>query len=287
MSLKRNCANLLGAVLVGLASLPGRQFFSYILNRLMVHSSAIRSVPTNVGNLYFWSPNELCGWRAETLLTKEPETIEWIDTFAEGEVYWDIGANVGVYALYAAQRQNIRVLAFEPSPFNYYALCRNVELNKVGNCLSAYCLAFNDKSTLDYFNMTTVEIGGALSSFGETTDYWGKQFRPQFSQAMIGYSLDNFIEQFNPPFPNHLKIDVDGIEAKIVEGGVKTLSDKRLKSVSIELDIKRSGEENHVSEMLSQYGLEFRQRKHSDQIENSEFASSYNYLFTRNAGSML
>jgi hypothetical protein len=98
--------------------------------------------------------------------------------------------------------------------------------------------------------------------------------------------LDSFIKQFNPPFPNHLKIDVDGIEAKIVEGGGKTLSDRRLKSVSIELDVKRSGEEKHVSEMLSQYGLELQQRKHSDLIEHSEFASSYNYLFTRNTGSM-
>ena len=29
------------------------------------------------------------------MLTKEPETIEWIDTFNDDEVLFDIGANVG------------------------------------------------------------------------------------------------------------------------------------------------------------------------------------------------
>ena len=34
--------------------------------------------------------------------TREPETLVWIDSFAHGEVLWDIGANVGAYTLYAA-----------------------------------------------------------------------------------------------------------------------------------------------------------------------------------------
>lgn len=281
MGIKRIAADILGATLIGLARLPGRQFFSYVINRFMEHPSAVRRIAARNGDIAFWSANEICSWRAETLLTKEPETIEWIDGFAADDVYWDVGANVGVYALYAAKRPGIRVLAFEPSPFNYYALCRNVELNRLGESLSAYCLAFNDKTVLDYFNMSTVEIGGALSSFGETTDYWGEQFKPEFRQAMIGFSMDDFVARFNPPFPTHLKIDVDGIEAKIVEGGMKTLADPRLKSVSIELDIKRTSEEAHVSQLLAQCGLVLRQKKHSDLIAQSEFASSYNYLFVR------
>jgi FkbM family methyltransferase len=281
VGIKRIVAEAFGSALVGLARLPGQQFFSYAINRFMGNSAAMRHIATRTGDITFWSGNEICGWRAETLLTKEPETIEWIDSFDEGDVYWDIGANVGVYALYAAKRSDIRVLAFEPSPFNYYALCRNVELNRLGESLSAYCLAFNDATVLDYFNMSTVEIGGALSSFGETTDYWGKQFNPQFRQAMIGFSVDDFIARFNPSFPTHLKIDVDGIEEKIVEGGLKTLADHRLKSVSIELDINRANEEARVTQLLTECGLVLRQRKHSYLIADSEFASSYNYLFVR------
>lgn len=281
MGIRRTVAKALSSVLTGLACLPGRQFFSYVINRFMAHPGAIRRISTQNGKIAFWTSNEICWWRAQTLLSKEPETIEWIDGFAAGDVYWDIGANVGVYALYAAKRPDVRVLAFEPSPFNYYALCRNVALNEVGESLSAYCLAFNKVSVLDFFNMSTVEIGGALSSFGEVTDYWGKPYKPEFRQAMIGFSLDDFIAHFNPHFPTHLKIDVDGIEAKIVEGGMHTLSDPRLKSISIELDVKRASEEAYVSNLLTQCGFELRQRKHSDLIEQSVYASSYNYLFVR------
>ena len=39
--------------------------------------------------------------RAETLFTKEPDMIDWIDSFPEDFVLWDIGANVGIYSIYA------------------------------------------------------------------------------------------------------------------------------------------------------------------------------------------
>ena len=35
------------------------------------------------------------------LLTKEPGTIAWIEGFTEDDVFWDVGANVGLYSLYA------------------------------------------------------------------------------------------------------------------------------------------------------------------------------------------
>ncbi len=47
-------------------------------------------------SLVFEGPNQICLDRARTVLTKEPGTIAWIDGFAPGEVFWDVGANVGV-----------------------------------------------------------------------------------------------------------------------------------------------------------------------------------------------
>lgn len=75
---------------------------------------------TDYGEIKFYCPNNLSLWRAETLLTKEPETIEWINSFGEGCVFWDIGANVGIYSMYAALKTKANVLAFEPAASNYY-----------------------------------------------------------------------------------------------------------------------------------------------------------------------
>jgi hypothetical protein len=67
------------------------------------------AVETKYGILQFYCPSETSLWRAETLLTKEPETIEWIETFNEESVFWDVGANIGVYSLYAAARLNTKL----------------------------------------------------------------------------------------------------------------------------------------------------------------------------------
>src|SRR5687768_10944152 len=66
----------------------------------------------------FARPNAINRFRVETFTTKEPETLEWIDTIPKGSVVWDIGANVGLYANYAAKARDCLVFAFEPSVFN-------------------------------------------------------------------------------------------------------------------------------------------------------------------------
>lgn len=281
MGIRRSLANLIANSLIGVAKLPGRQFFSYFADRVMNEGGLIYCCGTKVGDVKFWCPNEITWWRAETLLTKEPETIEWIDSFKSGDVYWDVGGNIGVYALYAAKHTGVKVLAFEPSPLNYFALCRNIEINGLSESLSAICLAFNDREQLEYLNMTSFEIGSAMASFGETKDFKGNEFKAVYRQAMMGISIDDFIARFNPLFPNHLKIDVDSIEGKIVAGAANTLADKRMKSISIELDDNRQDEINWVSESLRCAGFVLKHKKHSAMFENTRFSSANNYLFVR------
>lgn len=281
MGIKRRLATLAANGLIGASRMLGNQFTSFAVDRFMEDPAAVRRISTRHGEIAFWCPNETTWWRAQSLLTKEPETIEWIDGFADGDVYWDVGANVGVYALYAAMRPKLRVLAFEPSPFNYYALCKNAALNNLSSRLSSYCIAFNDSSKLDQFHMWTLEVGGAQSNFGEPGKNEHGEFEPVHSLAMMGYALDDFVARFDPPFPNHLKIDVDGIEAKIVAGGKRVLSDGRLKSVSVELDEQQTDEVRRVTGMLNACGLHFQHNRHSAAVGDSLFASVYNYLFVR------
>ena len=64
----------------------------------------ICTVHNNGVEYIFSCPNSLIQWRAETFFTKEPETIEWINTFKSDETLFDVGANIGLYSIYAAQR---------------------------------------------------------------------------------------------------------------------------------------------------------------------------------------
>ena len=40
--------------------------------------------------------------RVDRILSKEPETIEWINSFENDSIFFDIGANIGIYTLYSA-----------------------------------------------------------------------------------------------------------------------------------------------------------------------------------------
>ncbi len=175
--------------------------------------------------------------RGQSMLTKEPDTIAWINQFDNGDVFWDIGANVGVFTLYAAIRRFAHVLAFEPAASNYMVLNKNIEGNNLSSRVSAYCFAFNDVDLLSELNMQDTDFGASLSGFATQIDFKGDKFSPMFRQGMIGFSIDNFISKFLPKFPNHIKIDVDGIELKIIQGAQEVLRDKRLKSLSVELNL--------------------------------------------------
>src|SRR5437879_5933266 len=61
----------------------------------------------------FVATSALLLWRARTLFSKEPETIEWIRSFGPDDVFYDIGANVGIYSIFAGVRCR-KIYAFEP-----------------------------------------------------------------------------------------------------------------------------------------------------------------------------
>ena len=126
-------------------------------------ASMISELEIPEGTLHFMTPTQLLQWRANSALSKEPDTVEWIDCFKSDEVFWDVGANVGIFSLYAARRRGVRVLAFEPSADNYMVLCRNVEMNVLGEYITPYCIAIAGKTELGVLNLASLEMGGALN----------------------------------------------------------------------------------------------------------------------------
>lgn len=72
--------------------------------------------------------NDLERWRWETWLTKEPETIAWIDSWCTPVTFVDVGANVGVFSVYCALRHGRRapIIAIEPLNDNLYSLRENL-----------------------------------------------------------------------------------------------------------------------------------------------------------------
>lgn len=214
------------------------------------------------------------------MFTKEPETIDWIDSFQESEVFFDVGANIGLYSVYAAMK-GAKVVAFEPEAQNYAELNKNILLNNVSDRVRALCLALSEKQKIDSLHVANLLAGAALSSFEEAVDWRGRKFSAVFKQGAISYSLDEFIRTFPEFFPRHLKIDVDGAEARIVAGAEGTLRDKRLRSVLIELCDSLDADAE-IGKELQTYGFRLVSKNKSPlAAEDSLQKDVYNYIFMR------
>ena len=159
----------IGAQVLG-ANKAGRIVFEQMVNQCMQRTQRINHQGLE---MCFSVPNELNHFRVTTFATKEPETLEWIDGLPEGCVLWDIGANVGLYTVYAALRRKCHVVAFEPSVFNLELLARNLYLNKIHDKVTLLPLALSDRMGSNLLRMTTTEWGGALSTFGENVGWDG------------------------------------------------------------------------------------------------------------------
>ncbi len=76
---------------------------SYIKQLIIDKSlTATKTISHNKTYITLSTPNPICKYRVNTFSSKEPETLDWIDSFNSDDVFWDIGANIGIYSIYAA-----------------------------------------------------------------------------------------------------------------------------------------------------------------------------------------
>jgi FkbM family methyltransferase len=167
---------------------------------------------------------------------KEPWTVEWLDHAVQpGDVFYDIGANIGAFSLIAAVGRGARVIAFEPSHANYNRLCENVELNGCGGAVIAFPLPLaeaNGMTTLLYRDTTVGQSRHVL----KTGWHFGKGTADgRVEQPMSTIALDTARTLFNWPDPAHIKLDVDGVELRVLAGGAATLALPSLRSLMIEV----------------------------------------------------
>src|SRR5689334_12310835 len=81
--------------------------------------------------MVFVTPTVFTRWRVDSIYSKEPCTLDWIAGFGADEILVDVGANVGMYSIWAAATKGTRVFAFEPEAQNYALLNRNIFVNRL------------------------------------------------------------------------------------------------------------------------------------------------------------
>ena len=283
MSIKRNIFEGIKVLYTYIPKLiPG-----YIGKRFSVESTEkliiIDEIKTVYGTIKYYCLGWLPLWRSQTLFIKEPETIEWIDNMTSEDILWDIGANVGLYSIYAGKK-GMEVFAFEPSALNTFFISKNIEVNNLKNNVFLFPIAVSDKNEFGYLNMTSTDLGGALNEFNVNdiqSVHAGQCTREVvFKQGMFSYSIDEIIKKYAFKVPNYIKIDVDSIEDKIIYGASETLYDSNIKGLLVELDETEKRTEELIT-FLEARGLKLKSKKHAEMFEKSEFSTQFNYIFER------
>ena len=254
-----------------------------------IHNESYKKIEILNKKINFFIPNQLVEWRVDTFHTKEPETLEWIDSFQEKEnlIFWDIGANIGLYSIYNyLKHPKSTTIAFEPSSSNLRVLTRNISINNLEKNIKVVTNPLTNKKNI-FQEMKEGQFveGGALNSFGEKFDFEGKEFKATMKYNLLGTNMNYLIDNKILDIPDYIKIDVDGIEHLILEGGDKFLNNKKVKSLSIEINENFKEQYDKVLNLMNKYEFKLLHKKHNKELfkndPQSKFSRSFNYIFKR------
>jgi FkbM family methyltransferase len=179
-----------------------------------------------IGHLLFVSTADLPLDHAHAGLivrgTLEPPVQEALRRLlAPGDVFYDIGANVGFFTLLGARLvgPHGRVVAFEPVPWCAQAVAHNIEINGFEHAeIRAVAVGGEDGSA------RLLVVGEASWSHLESTGRHA-DVRDEIDVTVV--SLDSLVAAGEIPPPDVLKIDTEGAELQAIEGARATIARHR------------------------------------------------------------
>lgn len=199
---------------------------------------------------------------------ERPE-IDYISQYLKsGNVFVDIGANIGLFSLNASKivGDKGKVISFEAFSSNYRQFKNNIEINNFKNIISENKAISNQNSTVEIlYNEGDHNIGMA-SSF--LKNFTSKEIVE--SITLDDYASNNSIEKIDL-----IKIDIEGGEYNAILGMTKILSDSK-PQVLIEINhqtLQDSGRtEKEIIDLFNQFNYRIIKKLSSD-------AQSYNAVF--------
>jgi FkbM family methyltransferase len=187
---------------------------------------------------------------------EQPVQAELARLIKPGDVFYDIGANIGFFSVICARLVGPegQVYAFEPVPENVHILENNLEFNRFKQA-TVIPKAVSSVSGQGELLLSHHPGGSALSIGDVPVDMKG-------SMKVALVSIDDLVFEGNFRPPDVIKIDVEGAEADVLAGLTRTLQQVR-PTVLYEID-----DQDSVSFMRKQ-----------DQLEN--ILGAHGYAITR------
>lgn len=223
--------------MAGLLNRPwiGRKIRQVYTRYLPTAETTVRGVPlTAVLPLHqVGTFNEFAAWER-----REPSVLNWLDGFTEPFTFVDVGANFGTESLYVAKKfSRGRVIACDPELIGSYNLAVNIRLNGLTN-IRNYVVAVADAPGW----IEVPENVNYLYPFGPE----------KYSTARKLVRAERLDDLITEPV-DYLKIDVDGLEGRILAGAAGLIGNPRLRSMMVEVD--DPGSRDGIVQSLAAHGF--------------------------------
>ena len=171
------------------------------------------------------------------------------------------------------------MIAFEPSIFNLELLARNLHLNSLQEKVILLPLALSDEMGSNFYFRMTLRSGEHYRHLVKMLDGMDKTSRKSFLFPTYGLSMDQAVDILNLPVPDFIKMDVDGIEHFLLQGGTQVL--KKIQGILLEINDDFVEQADMSKELLEKAGLKFIDRRHSEMSEGTKFKNLYNQIWVR------
>jgi FkbM family methyltransferase len=192
---------------IGIWLLPYGIIYPFIEHTRFIAQKGLTSA---TGNIY-------CG------LFEYQDMLFLLHFLSEGDLFYDVGANIGTYTILASGVAHATSVAFEPTPSTFEMLRSNITLNNI-------------ESNVSLFNMGVGSTSGVVS-FVATSDSERNHVAAGSEKNTISVPLTTIdLEAKKYGVPLFIKIDVEGYETNVIQGMEETLQDHHLKVLLVELN---------------------------------------------------
>lgn len=237
---------ILSMSLIRLLRLHGKSIWS---NEFIQSLDPRIHVNVNDKKLIFRTGHGRLYWRAKKTVFLEDDTNKWINRFKHNDIFYDVGANIGVYTLMAAKLMNVKTFAFEPDIMSAKCLHENIFLNDVSSNVTVFTCALSNYNGIANFHISSLSPGSALHSLFIPNKFAAK--RNTLLSRISVYRLDDIISYLKLTPPTKIKIDIDGMDFDVLLGAEMCLKNS-IKEVLVESEC---GEDEKLIDFMNECGF--------------------------------
>lgn len=238
------------------------------------------------GDIHYTFPadNRRIRKRVRKIGSKEPGTVRWLhETLRPDDTVLDVGANIGIYSVFAAARTSRgRVYAIEPHAGSFAILLKSISANSMEQRITPLNIALDKASGWIDFTYNKLQAGSSGSQLASSP--LADETPAVVTEQKLAQSVDGLIAAGGMTAPNVVKIDVDGNELNILKGMSDLLSGTGLRAIQVEAD---PSQEKEIVDFLTSFGYRVIEKhlsaagaRHMAQ-HGPQATYAYNYVFRK------